>query len=719
MVLIQYSQGMKKLGHATLLAGLIGLFTGPSVAAEMPTTSEFVNSIGMRFVRIDPGSFQMGNDMPLNDTILNVTDLGTDRAIWLPERGDYDEHPVHRVTISRPFYMATTEVTNEQFERYERRHVLLRGKNGFSIDADEAAVFVSWHEAQAFCDWLSETEGMPYRLATEAEWEYAARAGTATELPFSYGEVLPDGVLKNPTTSWYPEPLRSRGREEVVPLFVGRTPANPWGLYDMHGNVEEWVADWYGPYAANDQVDPVGRADGDFKVSRGGSHGTVAYYLRSANRMGTVAEDRTQIIGFRVVLGEMPNSVPLPVTPPERHARNVDPRVPHTLATDGPDPDKPYFAEPRPFVKIPKDSFGPLYSRHNHAPTITEAPNGDLLAAWFTTKTELGREVVIAGSRLRYGESEWEEASTFWDPPDRNDGALALWNDGQGTLYHFNGLAITATWGPMAIVMRTSTDSGATWSKGRLIVPEHHQRRQVVPSVFRTNDGQIVLPADATPNSHGGTALHISPDGGVTWTDSGGTIAGIHAGVAQLEDGRLLALGRGDNIDGHMPQSYSDDLGKTWTYAASPFPPIGATQRLVLLGLREGPLLFVSIARAKEAVAVEVEDSTGTRRRIYGAFAALSYDGGKTWPKVRVLGTDPSTPQVAESLNGKEFEMSRGQGEPWGYFTAAQGANGVIHLVSSWNYYSFNLKWLETPPPPGKELPPSTEPVKPPVPYFD
>ena len=685
--------------HAVLCGALIGLLSGPATTAELPTTSDFVNSIGMRFVRIEPGSFQMGNDTPLNEAILDVTEIGNDRAIRLPERGDYDERPVHRVTISRPFYMAVTEVTNEQFERFDRRHALLRGKDGFSIDADEAVVFVSWHEAKAFCDWLSEKEGRPYRLPTEAGWEYAARAGMPAHLPFSSGEALPDGVLKNPTNSWYPEPWRSRGREEVVPLHVGRTPANRWGLHDVHGNVEEWVADWYGPYEAGHQVDPVGRADGDFKVTRGGSHGTVAFYLRSANRMGTLPDDRTHMIGFRVVPGEASGTQSLPAVPTERHARDVDPRVPADLAS-GPDPDEPYFAAPRPYVKIPEGSFGPLFSRHNHAPTITECPNGDLLAAWFTTETERGREMGIAASRLRYGAAEWEEAAPFWDPPDRNDGALALWHDGEGTLHHFNSLSVAATWGPMAIVMRTSTDSGATWSKGRLIVPEHHWRRQVVPSVFRTRERHIVLPADATPTSQGGSALHVSRDGGATWVDPGGTIAGIHTGVAQLEDGRLVAFGRGDNIDGHMPQSDSGDLGKTWTHAESPFPPIGGGQRLVLRRLREGPLLFVSFARETEPVAVEVEDSSGTRRRIFGLFAALSYDGGKTWPKIRVVGSDPKPPQTVESMNGQTFELSRSRGEPRGYLTATQGANGVIHLISSWNHYAFNLKWLQTPPPP-------------------
>ena len=703
----------------SLLIGCLILLSGQTTMAEVPTTKDFINSLGMHFVRIEPGSFQMGNDAPLNNDIINVKEIGTDIAIWLPEHGDKDEQPVHQVTINNAFYMGITEVTNEQFEQFNRQHALTRGKDGFSIDADEAAVFVSWYEAQAFCDWLSEKEGRPYRLATEAEWEYAARAGTASKLPFSFGEQLPKGILKNPTSSWYPEPLRSRGREEVVPLYVGRTPANPWGLQDMHGNVEEWVSDWYGPYEANDQVNPVGRVDGDFKVTRGGSHGTVAFYLRSANRMGTLPDDKTQVIGFRVVLAEAPNSKPLPMATPERVALNVNPEIPANLKTSAPNADIPYFATPRSFVRIPEGSIGPMFSKHNHAPTIVEAPNGDLLAAWFTSETERGREVVIAGSRLRFGEKEWQEASTFWDPPDRNDGALALWNDGQGTLYHFNSIAITATWGPMAIVMRTSVDSGATWSKGRMIVPDHHARRQIVPSVFKTNEGHIILPADASPNSHGGSALHISRDDGKTWNDAGGTIAGIHTGVTQLLDGRLIAFGRGDNIDGHMPQSISEDMGKTWSYSKSAFPPIGGTQRLVLIRLREGPLLFISIARLKDDLPVEVVDSAGTKRRILGAFAALSYDGGKTWPKIRLISTDPITPQPAESLNGKSFEMSRSISEPWGYMTAIQAENGVINLLSSWNHYAFNLKWLETAPPPGEQLNKTEFPGKPPVPVFN
>jgi formylglycine-generating enzyme required for sulfatase activity len=256
----------------------------------MPTEKQYSNSIGMKFVRIEPGTFDMGygDGGQLPQEILDAKEHGG-RSIGLSQfgkNGDFDEHPTHKITITEPFYMGVYEVTNRQYERFDPLHMHLRGKRGFSIDNDEAVVFVSWHQAKAFCDWLSKKEGLPYRLPTEAEWEYACRAGTKTQ--FHTGDTLPEQFLKNPDNSWYPCPDSSRGREEVVPLHVGKTMPNPRDLYDMHGNIEEWCHDWYGPYIGDDQIDPVGRADGDFKVTRGGSHGTVAYYLRSCNRMGTL-----------------------------------------------------------------------------------------------------------------------------------------------------------------------------------------------------------------------------------------------------------------------------------------------------------------------------------------------------------------------------------------------------------------------------------------------
>jgi sulfatase modifying factor 1 len=683
----------------------VGLTTVPGTpsieAAEIPTEKEFTNSIGMKFVRIEPGKFDMGygDGGELPQEIIDAKEHGG-RSIGLSQfgrNGDFDEHPTHKVTITQPFYMGIYEITNRQYEKFDPLHMHLRGKQGFSIDNDEAVVFVNWYHAKAFCDWLSKKEDLPYRLPTEAEWEYACRAGTKTQ--FYTGNTLPEQFLKNPDNSWYPCPDNSRGREKVVPLYVGRTESNPWDLYDMHGNVEEWCYDWYGPYESRAQIDPVGRADGDFKVTRGGSHGTVAYYLRSCNRMATLPQDRTFMIGFRVVLGKLSDTKPLPIVPKPLHRQNVKQKVPSDI-TKGPDPTKPFFRGPRNYVKIKEGSIGLLFSRHNHDPAIVECPNGDLISIWYTCVTESGRELALAASRLRYGAEQWESASPFWDAADRNDHAPAMWYDGNKTIYHFVGLSTAATWGPLAIVMRTSTDNGATWSRARLIMPEHQRRNQVTESVFRTREGYIILACDATPRGSGGTAIHISKDNGLTWIDPGGTIAGIHAGVAQLDDGRLIALGRGDNIrvddEQRMPMSISEDMGKTWKYGASQFTPIGGGQRLVLVKLRQGPLFLASFANGKPPV--KVTDVSGKKRAVRGLFGALSYDGGQTWPHIRLI-TDDGADRECKTTDGRNFTMGLNSAEPRGYLSVCQAQNGSIHLISSWNHYELNLKWLQTLPP--------------------
>jgi formylglycine-generating enzyme required for sulfatase activity len=629
-----------------------------SVAAAQQT-----NSVGMRMVRVEPGSFTMGaSDTPLPKELATKP--------YLPF-GDFDEKPAHRDRITRPFSVSATEVTNAEYEQFDPSHRKLRGKLGFSKADDEAVVFVSWNDAVRFTEWLSKKEGRPYRLPTEAEWEYFARAGTTT--PFHTGDSLPAPFRKNAKLSWYPDPDREKG-DEIVRLTVGKTPPNAWGLYDVHGNVEEWCLDWYGPYEAAAQSDPVGRVSGDFRVTRGGSHSTELYYLRSANRSGALPDDRSWVIGFRVVQAPPVPTKPLPGVGPSLYQTHVSQSVPRGVRR-GPDPSKPYFKGPREYVKIPPDSMGPMFSQHNHDPAITECPNGDLLAIWYSCVTEQGRELTTVASRLRYGKEEWEPASPFWDGPDRNDHAPAMWFDGERTLYHFQGMAAAATWGALALIMRTSTDNGATWSPARLIEPEHGLRHQPVESVFRTKEGYIILPADAITGGSGGTSIHISRDNGKTWSDPGGDIRGIHAGVTQLKDGRLMAFGRGMPIDGRMPKSVSSDMGRTWTYSASPFPPISGGQRLVLMRLKEGPLFFASFGQN-------------------GLFASVSFDEGETWPVQRLV-TDGAPAHQVASMDRRMFTMSPTQAEPRGYMSVCQGLDGVIHLISSRQHYAFNLAWVK------------------------
>ena len=197
------------------------------------------------------------------------------------------------------------------------------GQAGFSVEDDERGVFVTWHDAVAFCRWLSEREGRDYRLPTEAEWEYACRAGTTTA--YHTGDALPEAYLQNLGDSWYPG---DRTPHDVVSLRVGQTPPNAWGVCDMHGNVEEWCLDWYGPYEAGRQVDPVGRAAGDFRVTRGGSHSTTPEFLRASNRAGTLPADSSWLIGFRVVQGGPVETTPLPAPARPLHARDVRQNVP-------------------------------------------------------------------------------------------------------------------------------------------------------------------------------------------------------------------------------------------------------------------------------------------------------------------------------------------------------------------------------------------------------
>ncbi|MBM4025058.1 MAG: glycoside hydrolase [Planctomycetes bacterium] len=664
---------------------VLGLMTVVAVSGSLRAegagdSSTFVNTLGMKMVRIEPGSFAMGQ----------------------ATGGDFDERPVHRVTISQPFFLSQTEVTNAQYEQFDPSHRRLRGKLGFSQDDDEAVVFVSWNEATAFCRWLSEKEGKPYRLPTEAQWEYACRAGTTTA--YHTGDKLPDEFRKNASNSWYPA---RPGPNEVPPLHVGKTPPNAWGLVDMHGNVEEWCLDWYGPYGAGAQTDPVGPADGDYRVTRGGSHSTNVEYLRSANRLGTLPQDKHWLIGFRVVCSVLVRAYPetpdgvTTNAPTRRWAWDV--KQDKADWTQGPDPAKPHFKGPITYVKVPPGSEGPLYSRHNHCPALAACPNGDLLAIWYTCRTEQGRELDIAASRLRRGSEEWDEADVFWGAPDRNDHASALYVDPEGTIHHFNGLGAAGTWGALATILRTSTDNGATWSKAKLIMPEHGLRHMPVESVFRTKEGYLIVPCDAVTGGSGGTAVLISKDGGRTWTDPGegqpnpkfpdggpgAWIAGIHAGVVQLQDGRLMAFGRGDTIQGKMPMSLSADRGRTWTYHPSPFPPIGGGQRLVLTRLNEGPLFFASFG-AK----VEFIDASGAKRTGAGLFAALSCDEGATWDIRRLITDDGPARQIDGGGNTGKFTMSPTSAEPRGYMSIHQTPDNVIHLISSKQYYAFNLAWL-------------------------
>jgi formylglycine-generating enzyme required for sulfatase activity len=247
------------------------------IAAEILARVPTLNTLGMKLKLISAGTFMMGSP-----------ESEADRE---------DDETQHKVTIGKAFYMQTTEVTQGQWkavmgtEPWKGQVQSKYGKEG----PNYAATHVSWDHAVAFCKKLSEREGTTYRLPTEAEWEYACRAGTESIWNFGDDEkVLGD-------YAWYVENTNDIG--EGYAHQVGLKKPNPFGLYDMHGNVSEWCHDYYGQdyYQQSPTNDPQGPESGSFRVLRGGSWFINARYARSAYRYRDDAGFRYFNFGFRVV----------------------------------------------------------------------------------------------------------------------------------------------------------------------------------------------------------------------------------------------------------------------------------------------------------------------------------------------------------------------------------------------------------------------------------
>jgi sulfatase modifying factor 1 len=319
-------------GRPLALAGLVSLaglvasapeaasaLSGPGNGAAAEAT---VNSIGMKLVRIPPGEFEMGS--PANEAGHAA-----------------NEGPVHHVRITRPFEMGAHEVTNAQFRAFAEvtayeteaqldveggiglgidfeRAVAVRdvhadwrnpGFPGFLPGPDHPVLLVSWQDAEAFCRWLSAKEGRTYRLPTEAEWEYAARAGTKAPwwtggdpAALATAANTADAALRTkvPRARWSAD--WADGHAFLAP--VGSFAPNAFALHDMHGNVWEWCLDWYGAdtYATSPVDDPQGPATGSFHAVRGGSWWNDAAANRSAQRLSWKPMFRFSLLtGFRVV----------------------------------------------------------------------------------------------------------------------------------------------------------------------------------------------------------------------------------------------------------------------------------------------------------------------------------------------------------------------------------------------------------------------------------
>lgn len=332
------TQGLCGLGLLAL-AGCAGL-QGSASENSSPQPAIWTNTLGMEFVQLPAGSFWMGSDESVEDLAAAYPLLDAPRLKALT-----DEAPVHEVRISRPFWLGRHEVTVSQFRRFlqasghvpesiadgtggygynpaydpatttrgdafEGRSTRYRWDNpGFAQADDHPVVNVTWNDAQAMAQWLTQREGVRYRLPTEAEWEYACRAQSRTRYPHGndpaaltrYANVF-DQAAAPYWLRWKQHASPgSDGHAFTAP--VGSREPNAWGLHDMLGNVWEWVADWHDDtyYARSPQTDPQGPETGSVRVRRGGSWHTWAFYARCSYRNWNSPQTRYTLVGFRLL----------------------------------------------------------------------------------------------------------------------------------------------------------------------------------------------------------------------------------------------------------------------------------------------------------------------------------------------------------------------------------------------------------------------------------
>jgi len=627
------------------------------------------------------------------------------KMVWVPERSGkrpnpkigsdiYNERPRHKVTITRPFYISRTEVTIDQFRKFRSEYP------GYEKFAPYASG-ISWHDAVAFCKWLSRTEGRPYRLPTEAEWEYVCRAGTNTA--YSSGDFRPE-----PETE------------------------NPWGVKNMHTNLAEWCLDWHAIYPDQPQVDPVGPEHGWFKVVRGGCLDYTQlgqpFYARSSNRAAapptfgppSLKEIAAQLdglniavseafnswfktsgvvpgrhgIGFRVVQAQTPETPPTPTQLP--FWQQCVKQSSHGV-TKGPDPDKPYYRTRLLYPDFGRRSLVDVaweigiergYGGGHHNSALQALPNGDLLAAYYNTMLGGERDACVSlmTMRLRHGANEWDMPSAWPDMVDADDEAPIFWND-NGRIWLFWGCPRMEAGYPFQYT--TSTDNGATWAP--IQFPLFNSKigpfsAQPINSAFRDSKGTIYVAVDGAhpPIS---SELFAGSDNGRTWYDTGGRTYGRHSCFTILDNDVILGYaGKQAELDGYEPQFISRDGGRTYQMSPSPLPALGGGVRASVVRLANKKLFYVGdmdLSIYKKLTPADApEGFVGD-----GAYVGLSDDDGRTWHVRKLTGGN-----VLDE-NGKPVKV-----HTVSYVTACQSPDGLIHLITSHNHpdlhFELNEAWI-------------------------
>lgn len=318
--------------RALLLLAALAFCCQMAVAQSQPENTPKIerNSIGLELVAISAGEFMMGGHE-------SAEAICAAFAAYERKPAEFaDEYPRHRVRITKPLLLGRHEVTVGQFRQFTAdakyqtqaetdgeggwgydpatgkcsgRHQQFNWRNpGFPQTDEHPVINVTWNDAAAFCEWLSRKEGRRYRLPSEAEWEYACRAGTSSR--YFHGDD-PAGLariaqlLNIADKSNYADVQDQQHflqPDESLTAKVGNKEANPWGLCDMLGNAWEWTGDWYADdyYARSPTTDPPGPTEGNVRVRRGGAWNTFPLYARVAYRNWNSPTTRCINVGFRV-----------------------------------------------------------------------------------------------------------------------------------------------------------------------------------------------------------------------------------------------------------------------------------------------------------------------------------------------------------------------------------------------------------------------------------
>ncbi|MBD3321353.1 MAG: SUMF1/EgtB/PvdO family nonheme iron enzyme [Chitinivibrionales bacterium] len=663
LIVKSYHSGgnMRNSVEACISKGVLYLFLS-GILAFIAGQDTYTNSVGMTMIKISAGTFVMGetNATPGDDTRQSDSPLGRYSHIYT-SHGDPDEHPAHNVTISSDFYISEVEVPPDVFMQFKASYdhsVRSPSTNDLRSQGVNDRAFVNWYEARDFCEWLSQQESKTYRLPTEAEWEYCAKAGV-------YDQYWPEG--DSLATSW--------------------DDPNPWGLKGMYHLPSEWVHDWYGYYDPRDQADPVGPEFGYAKVVRGGrvsrtfrsdDHLDALYFRRPAYRCSFPPQwpfdidesisdlsqynQRKSFTGFRIVQGDIPTTEPLDYVAPFQMQA-----LKHTtedVKEKGPDMNQPWFRV-RTIMPIPfddrnlqqpggndvtpqvaqKTGFWENYERRNHSPDYEVLDNGDILAIWYTDETERKPAMSWVARRLRFGAEEWDWPELWYDCKSLPEHSCALWNE-DGTLYFVSG-----TEGMMRPPWKwnVSTDNGATWGPfqfpvlvGTVNGTIYTSNTFPIQDMFKDNSGSYYVTIDENK-------LFRSDDNMVTWKEAG-DFPGIHMSANVLADGSTI-FAHGNR--GSQFFATSSDKGQTWNMSAGSH--LGDDdRRATTYRLKSGNLFFVHSDK----------------------WVALSTNNGSSW----------TTKQVPTAASGFE------------YTGVTQDNNGMIHMFSTQSnpcaHFELNEAWI-------------------------